>query len=80
MTLGTKIDQLTKSVNLLKTEVQNINSKLDSMESKLAKLEDKVKNQQETFSAKKFKKTDIEEVSILKKEVEKLKTMKTGDS
>ena len=51
MTLGTKIDQLIKSIDLLRTEVQNINSKLDSsMKSRLAKLEDKVKSQQETFS------------------------------
>ena len=63
MTLGTKIDQLIKSVNLLKTEVQNINSKLDSVESRLAKLEDKVENQQETFLQKYSKKR------ILKKSV-----------
>ena len=42
------------------------------MESRLAKLEDKVEYQQETFSEKIFKKADIEEVSILKKQVEKL--------
>ena len=52
--------------------MQNINSKLDSMESRLAKLEDKVENQQETFSEKIFKKANIEDVSILKKQVEKL--------
>ena len=37
MTLGAKINQLIKSVDLLKTEMQNINSRL-------AKLEDKVEN------------------------------------
>ena len=42
------------------------------MESRLAKLEDKVENQYETFSEKIFKKADIEEVSIVKKQVEKL--------
>ena len=72
MTLGTKIDQLMKSVDLLRIEVQNIYSKLDSMESRLAKLKDKVENKQETFSEKIFKKADIEEVSILKKPAEKL--------
>ena len=53
--------------------MQNIYSKLDSMESRLTKLEDKVENQQETFSEKIFKKARIKEVSILKKQVEKLK-------
>ena len=72
MTLGARIDQLIKSVDLLRTEVQNINSKLNSMESRLAKLENKVENQQETLSEKIFKKGDIEKVSILKKQVEKL--------
>ena len=72
MTLRTKIDQLIKSVDLLRTEVQNINSKLDSMGSRLAKQEDKVENQQETFSEKILKKADIKEVSILKKQVEEL--------
>ena len=67
MTLGTKIDQLIKSVDLLRAEVQNINSKLDSMESRLAKLEDKVENQQGTFSEKIFKNADIEQVSVSKK-------------
>ena len=71
-TLGIKIDQLIKSVDLLRTEMQNIYPKFDSMESRLAKLEDKVENQQETFPEKTFKKADIEEVSILKKQVEKL--------
>ena len=67
MTLGSKIDQLIKSVDLLGAEVQNINSKLDSMELRLAKLEDKVENQQGTFSEKIFKNADIEQVSVLKK-------------
>ena len=62
MALSTKIDQLVMFVNLLRTEVQNINSKRDSKKSRLAKLEDKVENQQETFSEKIFKKADIEEV------------------
>ena len=42
------------------------------MESNLVKLEDKGENQQEPFSEKIFKKADIEEVSVLKKQVEKL--------
>ena len=52
--------------------MQNITSKLDGIESRLAKLEDKVGNQQETFSEKIFKKMDIQEVSVMKKQVEKL--------
>ena len=91
ITLGTKNDQLIKSVDLLITEVQNMNSKLDRMKSRLAKLEDKVENQQETFSEKIFKKAEIQEISVLKKQVEKLeneikfsvqkqKKKKTGDS
>ena len=76
MTLGTKIDQPIKSVDLRRTEVQNINSKLDSMESRLAKPEDKVENQQETFSEKIFKNADIKEVSVLKKQVENLEMNK----
>ena len=64
MILSTKINQLIKSVDLLRTEMQNINSKLNSMESRLDKLKDKVENKQETFSEKILKKADIEEVIV----------------
>ena len=57
--LGTKINQLIKSVDLFRSEVQNINSKLDSMESRLTKRKDKVEKQQKCFSEKKFKKANI---------------------
>ena len=71
MTLGTKIDQLIKPVDLLRTEVQNTKSKLDSLESRLAKVEDKVETRKKLFLRKYLKKRILKKPVYRKKQAEK---------